>query len=296
MTDPHLTIRKQPKPTNGMPELVIGSKPIDNGNYILDDNQRAELLDIEPAAAQFIRPYVGAREYIHGTRRWILALHNTAPERLPQLSRINERVAAVKAFRRSRTDPGTQNLADTPTLYHVNTIPDAPFLVIPKSTSQRREYVPIGWLEPPTIPSDALFVLENATLTDFGLLTSAMHMAWLRQTGGRLKSDYRYSIGIVYNTFPAPPQHDRNNNRFIETVETAALAVLNARGSHPDTTLGRLYDPDLMPPELRHTHQTLDKAVDRLYRRRGFNSEHDRVEHLLALCNQTQSQELPISL
>ena len=138
--------------------------------------------------------------------------------------------------------------------------------------------VPIGWLEPPVIPSDLVFVLENATLTDFALLTSAMHMAWLRYIGGRLGNSYRYSIGMVYNTFPTPPA-----NASTSKLAPLAQAVLDARAAHPDATLADLYDPDLMPPSLRQAHRALDHAVDRLYRRKGFASERERAEYLFML-------------
>ena len=150
--------------------------------------------------------------------------------------------------------------------------------MIPEVSSERREYVPIGWLSPPVIPSNLVRVLENATLVDFALLTSAMHMAWLRHIGGRLKSDYRYSIGLVYNTFPMPPQ-----GADLSRLEPLAQAVLAARAAHPGATLADLYDPDLMPPNLRRAHQALDRVVDRLYRRAGFTSERERVEHLFML-------------
>ena len=197
---------------------------------------------------------------------------------LARLPRVRERIAAVRAYREDSKSAPTQKLAATPTLYHVNVIPEAPFLAVPKVSSERREYVPAGWLEPPTIPSDLIFVLRDATLADFGLLTSAMHMAWLRHIGGRLKSDYRYSIGLVYNTFPMPP-----DGADLSRLEPLAHAVLDARAAHPHATLADLYDPDLMPPNLRRAHRALDRNVDRLYRRAGFASERERVEHLFML-------------
>ena len=160
----------------------------------------------------------------------------------------------------------------------MNVLPTSPFLVIPEVSSERREYVPIGWLAPPVIPSNLVRVLENATLADFTLLTSAMHMAWLRHVGGRLESRYRYSIGLVYNTFPTPPRTSDQSK-----LEPLAQAVLDARAAHPDATLVDLYDPNLMPPNLRRAHQRLDRAVDRLYRPAGFASEQERVEHLFGL-------------
>ena len=138
--------------------------------------------------------------------------------------------------------------------------------------------MPVGWLKPPTVPSDLVFVLQDASLVDFALLTSAMHMAWLRHIGGRLESRYRYSIGLVYNTFPMPPE-----GADMSKLAPLAQAVLDARAAHPNATLADLYAPDLMPPTLRRAHQALDRAVDRLYRRGGFASERERVEHLFAL-------------
>ena len=145
--------------------------------------------------------------------------------------------------------------------------------------------MPIGWLEPPTIPSDLVFVLSDATKPLFALLTSAMHMAWMRHFGGRLKSDYRYSIGVVYNTFPLPPVSERG----LERLTPHADAVLAARANHPNATLADLYDPDAMPPDLRRAHSALDRAVDGLYRRARFASERERVEHLFALYEQLQA-------
>ena len=278
LADPHLTVREESRPINGMRRLITGSKPIDGGLYIFNAEGRAEFLDAEPEAEEFMRPFVGAREYLQGGMRWILALHDASPAVLARLRRVRERIAAVRAYRDASRSAPTLKLAETPTLYHVNVLPTAPFLVIPEVSSERREYAPIGWLQPPVIPSNLVRLLENATLADFALLTSAMHMAWLRHVGGRLKSDYRYSIGLVYNTFPTPPgEADRSG------LEPLAQAVLAARAAHPQATLADLYDPDLMPPNLRRAHRNLDRAVDRLYRPAPFASERERVEHLFAL-------------
>ena len=153
---------------------------------------------------------------------------------------------------------------------------------MPQVSSERREYVPIGWLEPPIIPSEKLRLLPDATVADFALLTSAMHMAWMRAVTGRMKSDYMYSVGVVYNTFPLPPGF-KGDDADLSGLERAAQAVLDARASHPDATLADLYDPDLMPASLRRAHHALDRAVDRLYRRKRFTSERDRVEYLFML-------------
>ena len=278
LADPHLVVAEESAPINGLSQLITGSKPIDAGNYILDADQREELMVAEPDASPYIRPFVGAREYLQGKERWILALHSASPDTLAKMPRVRERIAAVRAYRESRRSASTQKLAATPTLYHVNVLPDTPFLVIPEVSSERREYAPIGWLEPPVVPSNKLRLLANATLGQFALLTSAMHMAWTRYIGGRLKSDYSYSVGINYNTFPMPPERAD-----LSRLEPLARAVLDARGEHPSATLANLYDPDLMPPRLLQAHRALDRAVDRLYRRKPFGSERERVEHLFEL-------------
>ena len=198
---------------------------------------------------------------------------------LRTLPRVRERIAAVRAYRLSSRSGPTQALAETPTLYHVNVVPTAPFLVIPEVSSERRDYIPIAWLEPPVIPSNLVRIIGNANKPLFALLTSAMHMAWLRHIGGRLKSDYRYSIGLVYNTFPMPPVPAER----LQRLEPYADAVLAARAAHPNATLADLYDPDLMPVELRRAHRALDGAVDKFYRRSPFSSDRERVEHLLGL-------------
>ena len=278
LADPRLTVREESQPINGMAPLRYGSQPIDGGHMILDAEERSVLLKAEPDAAPFLCHFVGAREYLQGKERWILALHDAPPDALARLPSIRERIAAVREQRLASRRAATRQLASVPTEFAFTTIPAAPFLAIPEVSSERREYVPIGWLEPPTIPSNLIRVLEHASLADFALLTSTMHMAWLRHVGGRLKSDYRYSIRLVYNTFPPPPA-DADRSK----IEPLAQAVLDARAAHPNATLADLYDPDLMPPNLRRAHQALDRAVDRLYRRSRFASERERVEHLFML-------------
>ena len=199
------------------------------------------------------------------------------------MPKVVERMRAVKAFRAKSKRKSTLAIADYPAQYNVNVIPATPFLVVPEVSSERRKYIPIGWLEPPVIPSNLVRIIENASKPLFALLTSAMHVSWVRYIGGRLKSDYRYSIGLVYNTFPVPPGFFHTDSPSIAKLEPLAQAVLDARVAHPEATLADLYDPDLMPPNLRKAHQALDRAVDRLYRRSGFASERERVEYLLGL-------------
>ena len=289
LANPHLVVREEGRTINGLIQLVTGSQPIDDGLYIFNAEERLAFLDAEPDAATLLRPFVGAREYLQGGERWILALHDASPATLAQLPRVRERIAAVRAYRRTSKRTSTLKLAETPTLWQVNILPAAPFLVLPEVSSERREYVPIGWLKPPVIPSNLVRVLKDATLADFALLTSAMHMAWLRHIGGRLKSDYRYSIGVVYNNFPGTARFQERECESLSAVEPLAQAVLDARAAHPDATLADLYDPDLMPPNLRRAHHTLDRAVDRLYRRARFMSERERVEYLFALYERMQA-------
>ncbi len=278
LSNPHLTVREESRPMNGMRRLITGSQPIDNGFYIFDSAQRADFLESEPNAEPYLRPFVGAREFLQGGKRWILALQGASPVTLKHLPLVRERMASVHEFRAKSKRKSTLAIADTPTIYNIEVIPEVPFLVIPEVSSERREYMPIGWLEPPVIPSNLVRVMESASLSDFAILTSAMHMAWLRHVGGRLESRYRYSIGLVYNTFPLPDEETD-----LQKLSPLAQAVLDARTADPDASLADLYDPDLMPPDLRKAHQTLDRAVDRLYRPKRFASERERVEHLFVL-------------
>lgn len=288
----HLVIEETSRALSGAPKMIIGSKPIDGGYLIFDDSEKESFLAVEPAARKYMRPFIGGAEYLYGRGRWILALQTASPGELRSMPHVLERLKAVKEYRRGerpakkKTDrepqaPGisARALADTPTSFHVTVIPTAPFLAIPENSSETREYLPIGWLEPPVIPSNKLRFIKDADLWHFGVLTSAMHMAWLRQIGGRLESRYQYSIGVVYNTFPWPDASDAQRTR----IRTLAQAVLDVRREFPNSALADLYDPDVMPPSLRHAHQRLDAAVDRLYRPQSFVGDRDRVEHLFGL-------------
>ncbi|MDE0184992.1 MAG: N-6 DNA methylase [Candidatus Poribacteria bacterium] len=279
LTDSRIVVKEESKQINGLPKLIIGSKPIDGGNYIFNADERTAFLREEPNAEPYLRPFVGSREFLQGGERWILYLADIAPQVLRTLPKVRERIAAVRAYRLASKSKPTQALAETPTLYHVNVVPGKPFLVIPETSSERRSYIPIAWLEPPAIPSNSLRIIENANKSLFALVTSAMQMAWLRHIGGRLESRYRYSIGLVYNTFPVPEVPAER----LQRLEPYADAVLAARAAHLDATLADLYDPNLMPVDLRRAHRALDSAVDKLYRRSSFSSDRERVEHLLGL-------------
>ena len=215
LANPRIVVKSEHRPINGLPRLITGSKPIDGGHYIFDTDERAAFLSEEPNAEPYLRPFVGSREFLQGGKRWILRLTDVPPQVLRTLLKVRERIASVRVYRLASKSKPTQALAETPTLYHINVIPTTPFLVVPEVSSERREYVPIGWLEPPVIPSNLVRIMENASKPVFALLTSAMHVSWLRYIGGRLKSDYRYSIGLVYNTFPLPPVPEERLQRLV---------------------------------------------------------------------------------
>jgi len=282
LDNPHLVVKEEARSLMGYPALMIGSQPIDDGNYIFTDTQKKEFLTIEPSAERFMRPFMGGKEFINGTPRWILTLHDIKAHELRKLPHVLKRVEAVKNFRQKSKRTSTQALASTPTMYQANIIPDAPFLVLPQVSSENRDYIPIGYLQPPIIPSDQLRIIQNAHLWHFAILTSRMHMAWMRQFAGRLKSDYRYSIGLVYNPFPWP-EGLQEDSQTQEKLTQLAQTVLDARAAHPDSTLAdHLYHSTTMPPNLRHAHTALDKAVDRLYDEKPFKDDAARVALLLA--------------
>jgi hypothetical protein len=279
VTDRHLVIREIARPLCNIAKLISGTQPIDDGNYIFQEAEYEAFLKAEPSAAKYLHPFVGSEEYINGRKRWILNLHKAPPNRLRAMPLVLERMRKVRQFRLESHRKSTLAIADFPEKYNVEVVPETPFLAIPKVSSERRHYVPIGWLEPPTIPSDLVFILQLAKAFDFTILTSAMHMSWLRYIGGRLESRYRYSIGLVYNTFPWPEASTSQ----VKKIEVLGQAVLAARKKYPEAVLADLYDPDTMPADLRRAHKALDLAVDRLYRPAPFASDRERVEHLFGL-------------
>lgn len=279
LNDPHLVVKRRRSPVADMPAMRVGTKPVDNGHYILDRAERQEILESEPEAAPIIRPFVGGREYINGMERWILLPWRATPSGLRAMPLVRNRIRAVRKYREGKGGKLAKALADRPAEFHVTLVPRGEFLIVPEVNVERREYLPVGYLKPPVVPSNQLLVVENATLRLFALLASAMHIAWLRYVGGRLGSGCRYSGGLVYNTFPMPPVPGTR----LESLSPHANAVLAARAAHPESTIADLYDPDLMPSGLRKAHRALDRAVDRLYRPGGFASERERAEHLFAL-------------
>ena len=279
LADPETVVTGTTRPLSPRPKMVSGTQPVDFEQYVMDDAQHAALLKLEPGAAPFIKPYIGSDGFINGEKSWVLALQSAQPNQLRALPEIKRRMDVVKARRTASDRTQTKKIADTPAVYNVTVIPKADFLVVPKVSSERREYVPIAYLQPPTIPSDLVFVILQANPYLFALITSRMHMSWLRDIGGRLKSDYRYSIALVYNPFPWPDTDDETR----ANVAKLGAKVLAERAKFATSTLGDLYDTTTMPPELRKAHRDLDLTVDRLYRKDPFANDRERVEFLLAL-------------
>jgi len=256
--------------------------PNDGGNLLLTDEERTNLLRVEPGARKYIRPFLGAQEFINGWQRWCLWLVDISPDELRSLPEVMRRVDAVRKHRNASPRGTTQDLAKTPTLFGEIRQPAKRYLAIPKTSSERRPYIPMAFLDSKIIASTELFTIEKATVYQFGVLSSAMHMAWVRQVCGRLKSDYRYSNRLVYNNYPWPESPTEKQRA---AVETAAQRVLDAREEHLKTgvTLADLYDPLAMPRSLTKAHSDLDRVVDRCYRSQPFTSDRQRVEYLFTL-------------
>jgi hypothetical protein len=248
----------------------------DNGILTFTHDERRAFLDREPNAEPLFREFLGGEEYINGFTRWILYLADADTTLLRSLPLVTERMRQLKEYRSGSSRPNTIAMAAYPTKLGVDERLKADYLVVPNTSSERRDYVPIGWLGPSVIASQKLRILANASLWDFALITSRSHISWLAHVGGRLKSDYSYTSGLVYNTFPWPDATPAQRSK----IETLAQAILDARAVHPTSSLADLYDPDTMPADLRRAHTALDSAVDKLYRPAPFASDRDRVEHL----------------
>jgi len=276
---PNVVVGNRQTPRSDVPAIGIGNKPIDDGNYLFTPEEKRAFLAAEPQAEPFFRRWVGSKEFLNGIERWCLWLGHCPPHRLRQLPLARKRVDAVRRFRGASKSRPTQKLAETPARFHVENMPDGPYLLIPKVSSERRKYIPLGFLQPDVLASDLCFLMPDATLYHFGVLSSAMHVAWVRQVCGRLKSDFRYSAKLVYNNFPWPVAPNATRRA---AVETAAAKVLAVRAEHPDSTLADLYDPLAMPAKLVRAHTALDRAVDRCYRGRPFANDRQRVEFLFS--------------
>ncbi len=258
---PDIFIQSRNKPLCNVPEIGIGNKPIDGGFYLFKVDEKKEFVKHEPNSEKYFRLWYGADEFINNRPRYCLWLGDCTPSEIKNMPHCYERVKAVREYRLKSTSPGTVKLADKPTRFHVENMPKSNFILIPCHSSENRQYIPIGFMNAETIASNAVQIIPNATLYHFGILTSSIHNAWMRAVCGRLKSDYRYSKDIVYNNFPWPDADADATRR----IEATAQAILDARAAHPDDSLAALYDPLLMPPDLRAAHRDNDHAVFQAY-------------------------------
>ena len=255
---PNVFISNRNKPLCEVPLMTTGNRPADGGHLIIENNDYEDFISKEPNAIPYIKKLIGSAEFINNKKRWCLWLVGVSPAELRKMPEVMKRVQACKTDRENSPDAGRQKLAETPSLFRETNNPDK-YIVVPKVSSEQRRYIPIGFLDETTIPTDLVF-----TIYHFGILTSNVHMAWMRAVCGRLKSDYRYSKDVVYNNFPWPTPTDAQKTK----IEETAQAILDARALYPDSSLADLYDETTMPPELRKAHQQNDKAVMRAY---GFD-------------------------
>ena len=259
--------------------MTLGSTPRDNGNLFLTPDERKDVLSREPKLAKFIHRVYGSREFIQNIERYCFWLTDATPTDIKRSKILYERVKNIKEFRLASTREETRKQADNPHLFTEIRQPKTEYLLIPSVSSKERTYIPIGYLPPEVITTDAAFVLENATPYHFAILTSIMHMAWMRRVCGRLRDDYRYSNTIVYNDFVFPKADPR---QVLEIFRTGC-AILDARENHPSASLADLYDEVSMPKDLRDAHRANDKAVLAAYGLPADTPEDEMVEFMFKL-------------
>ena len=283
-------VESRSKPICNVPEIGIGNKPIDGGFFLFEKEEMDDFIKKEPASKKYFRPWYGSREFINQKPRYCLWLGECTPAELKAMPHCMERVKAVREYRLASPSAGTVKLADKPTHFHVENMPKGNYIVIPEVSSEKRKYIPMGFFFPEVLCSNLVKIIPDTTLYHFGVLTSNVHMAWVRAVCGRLKSDYRYSKDIVYNNFPWPAPTEQQKAK----IEQTAQAILDARALYPDSSLADLYDELTMPPELRKAHQANDRAVMDAY---GFikgtaarTSESACVAELMKLYQQKVSE------
>jgi hypothetical protein len=274
-----IAIVSRSKPICNVPEIIYGSKPVEGGNLILADEELKPFLIENPAAKKFIRPFIGSEEFINGIARWCLWLVDATPKEIREISGIKKRVEAVREFRLASKKEPTRRKADSPTLFAEIRQVSSDYLLIPSVSSELRKYIPVGFISKEVIANNLVMFVPNATLFQFGVLSSSMHMAWMRRVCGRLESRYRYSNKLVYNNFPWPHAPSAKQ---LAAVEKAAQGVLDERKKFSKATLAELYDPLAMPPALVKAHAELDRAVELCYRPQEFPGDLQRVEFLFA--------------
>ena len=254
-------IESRATPIEDVFEMGIGNKPIDGGNYLFNEEEMHSFIEIEPSSRKYFKKWFGAQEFINRKNRFCLWLGEATPSELRSMPNVLKRIEAVRNYRLSSPSEGTRKIAEKPTRFHVENMPRGNYLLVPRVSSENRRYIPMGFMTPNDLASDAVQIVPDASLYDFGVLTSNVHMAWMRTVAGRLKSDYRYSAKIVYNNFPWPKVTEEQR----EFISKTAQAILDARSLYPESTLADLYDELTMPAELRKAHQENDIAVMKAY-------------------------------
>ena len=258
---PNVFVGSRPTPLCNVPSIGIGNLPIDGGNYLFTKEEMEEFIKTEPRSAQYFKPWYGSEEFIRQKPRYCLWLGYCSPAELRQMPQCLKRIEAVREMRLASNRAGTRKLADRPTRFSTENMPNTNYIIIPKVSSEKRRYVPMGFMSPDVLASDLVFLIPNASLYHFGILESNVHMAWMRVVCGRLEMRYRYSKDVVYNNFPWPSPTDERKAR----IEQTAQAILDARALYPDSSLADLYDELTMPMELRKAHQDNDRAVMQAY-------------------------------
>ena len=267
---PDVFIESCKKSISNAPIIQKGSIPVDNGNFIIESEEYDSFVKTEPLSKNYIKQYVGAHEFLHNTKRYCLWLINATPRDINNMPKVKQRVEAVKEFRLKSTKEATRKYANYPTRFMEIRQPSNKYILIPSHSSENRKYIPMGFMSPEVISSNANLIVQNANLYHFGILESNVHMAWMRVVCGRIKSDYRYSNDIVYNNFPWCNPTDEQKAK----IEKTAQGILDARALYPDCSLADLYDELTMPPELRKAHQLNDAAVMEAY---GFRTKDEQT-------------------
>ncbi len=280
-----LVVQSRTRTLCDVPEIVFGSMPNDGGFLLLDESEKDELISREPEAARFIRPFVGSQEFINSGSRFCIWLQGERPDSWRHISGLVARVDQVRQHRQKSSRKTTNELASTPYLFGEIRQPTTNYILIPSVSSENRRYIPIGFVSPEIVGSNLVLMVPDAHAFHFGVLTSTMHNAWMRQVCGRLEGRYRYSNKLVYNNFPWPDIKE-NGERIKEKVERTAQGILDARALFPKATLADLYDPLTMPKELLDAHRANDEAVDAAYGKRKFANELERLEFLFDLYRQ----------
>ena len=273
-------IKNIPVPICDVPEIKNGNQLLDWNNYLFKKDEMLDFIEKEPKSKKYFKLFYGSEEFIHNNPRYCLWLGECSPTEIQLMPLVYERVENVRTLRQNSNRLSTQRIANNPTHFYLENMPEGKYLVIPQTSSGTREYIPIGFLDDKSICSQKLLLMANPTLYHFAILTSSVHMIWMRTVGGRLGTSYSYSIGIVYNNFPWPEKP-----KDVRKIESLAQIIIDIRNKYSDSSLADLYDTVLMPKDLREAHQTLDKAILKLYKLKNNSSDDDVLKKLFSMYN-----------